>query len=198
MHLRLGDAYGLTAQSAGLFSQMGWAKKCQAEYEKAVELDPKNIDARWSLMEYDRQAPGFVGGGTDKALAQAQEIKKLDEHRGRLAVALVYAADKKYDLAFAEFAEVLKATPDDYQANYQTGRLASISGQQLEQGLALLRKCLSLTPPDGQPPHAAVQWRIGNILEKQGDKAGARAAYEASLKADPNFHQAADALKKLN
>ncbi len=197
-HLRLGDAYGLTAQKAGFFSQLSWAKKCQAEYEKAIELDPKNIDARWSLMEYCRQAPSIVGGGNDKALVQAQEIKKLDDTRGRLAVALVLASDKKYDLAFAEFEEVLKTKPDDYQALFQTGRLAAISGERLDHGLAVLRQCLALTPPEGQPGHAAAHWRIGNILEKQGDKPGARAAYEAALKVDPKFPQAIDSLKKLN
>jgi tetratricopeptide (TPR) repeat protein len=198
MHHRLGDAYGLSAQKAGLFSKMGLAGKCRAEYEKAVELDPRNIDARASLMSYYQQAPGIAGGGLDKALVQAQEIKKLDAARGRFAVATVYAADKKFDQAFVEFEEVLKSNPDDYPALFQTGRLAAISGQRLDRGLAVLRQCLTMTPPAGQPPLAAAHWRIGNILEKQGDKAGARAAYEASLKADPKFPQAIESLKKLN
>lgn len=198
MHLRLGDAYGITAQKAGFFSQIGWAKKCQAEYEKAVELDPKNIEARNSLMQYCVQAPSFVGGGLDKALEQAQEIKKLDVDRGRIAVASIYTADNKYPEAFAELDEALKAKPDDYGALYQTGRLVVLSGQQLDRGLAVLRQCLTLPVPEGQPPAAAVNWRIGNILEKKNDKAGARAAYEAALKADPKFAQAIEALKKLN
>jgi len=138
-----------------------------------------------------------VGGGNDKALAQAQEIKRLDATRGRIAVASVYAADKKYDQAFAEFEEALQANPADYGALFQTGRLAAISGERLERGLETLRQCLALTPPEGQPPHAAAHWRIGCILEKKGDKPGARTAYEASLKLDPNFPQAIESLKKL-
>ena len=196
-HVRLGDAYGLSAQKAGMLSKMGLAKKCRLSYEKAVELDPKNIDARFSLLGYYQNAPGIAGGGMDKALAQAQEIKKLDAARGRFALAGVYAADKKYDLAFAEYEEVLKANPNDYASLYQSGRLAATSGERLDHGLAMLRRCLTLPPPENQPPHAAAQWRIGVILEKQGDKAGARAAYEASLKLDPKFPQALEALKKL-
>jgi tetratricopeptide (TPR) repeat protein len=197
MQLRLGDAYGLSAQKAGLFSKMSWAGRCRVAYEKAVELDPKNIDARWSLMEFCRQAPSMVGGGNDKALVQAQEIKKLDASRGRIAVAMVYGSDKKYDLAFAEFDEALKENPSDYSALFQTGRLAAISGERLERGLAVLQQCLALTPPEGQPGHAPTQWRIGCILEKKGDKPGARAAYEAALKIDPKFPQAIDSLNKL-
>lgn len=196
-HQFLGDAYGLSAQKAGLFSKMGLAGKCRTAYEKAVELDPKNLDARFSLLSYYQQAPGIAGGGIDKALAQAQEIKKLDESRGRVALAGVYAADKKYAEAFTLFEEVIKATPDDYGALYQTGRLAAISGDRLDRGLECLNRCLTLTPPANQPVHAAAHWRIGNILEKKGDKTGARAAYEAALKLDPKFKEAGASLKKL-
>lgn len=196
-HLRLGDAYGRSAQKAGLFSKMGLAGKCRTAYEKAVELDPKSLDARLSLMSYYQQAPGIAGGGIDKALTQAQEIKKLDAARGRFAFATLYVSDKKYDQAFAEFEEVLKEKPDDYAALFQTGRLAAISGQRLDHGLTVLRQCLTMTPPENQPGHAAAHWRIGFILEKKGDKAGARAAYEASLKLDPKFSQAIESLKKL-
>ena len=38
MHHRLGDAYGLSAQKAGLFSKMSVAGKCRTAYEKAVAL----------------------------------------------------------------------------------------------------------------------------------------------------------------
>lgn len=196
-HHRLGDAYGRAAQKASLFSQMGLAKKCKAEYEKAVELDPQNLDARQSLLGFYQQAPGFAGGSMDKAHEQAEAIKQLDANRGRMAVAGLYLVEKKYDLAFAEFDGALKQNPDDYGALYQSGRLAAISGLRLDDGLAVLHRCLTMTTPEGQPPHAAVHWRIGNILEKKGDKAGARAAYEAALQVDPKFAQAADSLRRL-
>jgi len=197
MRLRLGDAYGITAQKAGLFSKPGWAGKCRDEYQKAVELDGKSVEARESLMTYYLQAPGFLGGGNDKALEQAKSIKELDAFAGHLALARIYSADKKFDLALAEFEEILRAEPDNYAALFQLGRLAAISGEQLDRGLLALRKCLTKEVPPNQPPLTAVHWRIGNILERQGDKAAARAAYEAALKIDPKFSQAADSLKKL-
>jgi tetratricopeptide (TPR) repeat protein len=197
-HHRLGDAYGRSAQKAGLFSKMSLAGKCRAEYEKAVELDPKSLDARFSLLGFYQQAPAIAGGGLDKAHAQAEEIKKLDANRGRMAVAGLYVVEKKYDQAYAEFEGALKQNPDDYAALFQYGRLSAICGERLDQGLAMLRQCLAQTPPEGQPPLAAAHWRIGNILEKKGDKAGARAAYESALKVDPKFAYASDALKKLD
>lgn len=200
----LGDAYGRAAVKAGVLSKFGLAKKCLAAYQRSAELDPKNVATHQSLYEYYRQAPGFVGGGDDKAAASlatieklAREIKATEPDRARPILAQVYTAQKKYDLAFGEFEEVLKTTPDHYNAHFQIGRLAAITEQQLDRGLAALKRCLELTPPPNTPSHAAAHWRIGNILEKKKDVAGARAAYEAALKLDPKFTNAIEALKKL-
>jgi tetratricopeptide (TPR) repeat protein len=173
------------------------AGKCKREYLKAVELDGKNVEARQSLLNFYLQAPGFAGGSIEKAAAQAEETKKFDPPRGRQMFASVYLAEEKYDLAFAEFDEVLKDKPDDYTSLYQVGRLAAMTGRFLDRGLTSLRRCLAMPAPEGEPGHAAAHWRIGNILEKQGDKPGARAAYEAALKVDPQFPQAIEALRKL-
>ena len=194
----LGDGYGITAQKAGIFSKFGWAKKCKAAYDKSVELDPTNINSRWSVMEYCRQAPGFVGGGMDGAYAQAAEIKKLDPARGRLAYAGLYTSDKKFAEAFAVYDEVLKDAPDNYSALYQVGKLADTTGQELDRGLAALQKCLTLSPAADSRGYAPAHWRIGNILARKGDKTGARAAYDAALKLNPKFSEAIESLKKLN
>jgi len=195
--LRLGDAYGRTAQKAGVFSKMSWAGKCRDAYQRAVELDPKNVDARFAIMGFYQQAPGLVGGGMDKAYNEAAEIQKLDAARGREAYERLYLADKKHAEAFALWEPMLQETPDNYLANFRIGRLAALSGEQLDRGLALLRKCLDLKPAASAPGHEAVHFRIGGILEKKGDKAGAKAAYETALKLAPQFAQAAEALKKL-
>jgi len=193
----LGDVYGMTAQKAGIFAKMGWAKKCKAAYDKAVELDPKDINARWSVMEFCRQAPGFLGGGIDGAYAQAAAIKQLDVARGRRAYAALYVADKKYAEAFAVYDEILKDAPDDYAMLYQVGKLADTTGQELDRGLAALKKCLTISPPGDPRGYVPAHWRIGNILAKKGDKVAARAAYEAALSGDPAFTLATEALAKL-
>ncbi|HVU16222.1 MAG TPA: tetratricopeptide repeat protein [Candidatus Didemnitutus sp.] len=193
----LGDAYGLSAQQASFFSKTGWAVKCKAAYLKAVELDPKSVTNRRSLLEFYRQAPGFAGGGMDLAYAEAAEIRKLDPTAGEIEFGNLYASEKKFPEATAAFESALKSTPDSYAALYQIGRLAAIGQADAGRGLVCLRRCLELPVPKGQPDFSPVQWRLGNILERQGDKAGARAAYEAAVKADPHFAPAAESLKKL-
>jgi tetratricopeptide (TPR) repeat protein len=50
------------------------AKKVRTSFERAVQLDPKNWEARVDLAEFYLQAPSMVGGGQDKARAQAQAL----------------------------------------------------------------------------------------------------------------------------
>ncbi|MGD1031210.1 MAG: tetratricopeptide repeat protein [Opitutaceae bacterium] len=78
IHLALGDAYGRSAEKAGLFSKFTLARKCLAEYERAVSLEPDNAEIHERLFEYYSRAPFFLGGGSEKAAAEAAIIKRLD------------------------------------------------------------------------------------------------------------------------
>jgi tetratricopeptide (TPR) repeat protein len=196
-HRQLGEAYGQAAQKAGMLSKVGLGKKALAAFEKAVELEPNNLNARASLATVYSQAPSMMGGGMDKAYAQAAALKQLDDARGRLAYASLYTTDKKYTEAFAELEEVLKNLPENYAAHFQIGRVAALSGERIERGMEALKKCLSMTPAANAPGHDAAHWRLGMLHEKKGDKAAARAAYQSALKVTPNYPQAVEALKKL-
>jgi tetratricopeptide (TPR) repeat protein len=193
----LGDAYGSAARHAGLFSQLGYAKKCFAALEKAVALDPGNLEARNGLITFHLEAPGIAGGSMEKAYAQAAEIRQRNPTLGATVLARLYVKDQKYDEAFALYEDVLKTTPDHYLALYSIGRTAAQTGQRLNRGEQALRRCLGLKPAANEPGPAAVNWRLGNIAEKRGNPPAARAAYETALKLDPNFKPAADSLAKL-
>ena len=193
----LGDAYGTAAGKAGLLSQIGLAKKCQAALEHSIALNPDNLPARNGLVTYYRQAPTFVGGGMSKAYEQAAEIKKRDPVMGAAVYGQLYLSEKKYEDAFAVFENVLQTAPDNYISLYSIGRTAAQTGLRLDRGEACLRRCLELTPGKNEPGPAAVQWRLGNIAEKRGALEAARLDYETALKVDPNFKQAAESLAKL-
>ena len=193
----LGDAYGLSAQKAGLFSKLGFARKCQAAYEHAVALDPEDIEARYALFTYCRQAPSIAGGGLDKARTQAIEIQKRDHLRGALALVEVSVADHKFAEAFAALDEIRRLHPDSSIANYQFGRAAAMCGQRLDQGASALRQYIATTPDEDQPPLWAAHWRLGQILEKMGDVPGARAEYAAALKLNPTQPQLVEAARRV-
>jgi tetratricopeptide (TPR) repeat protein len=89
-HMWLGRIYGEKASEAVFFKAASLAGKVRDEFETAVRLDPNNVDARSDLGEFYLEAPGIVGGGRDKAEAQAKILSTLDPAKahylnGRLA-----------------------------------------------------------------------------------------------------------------
>ena len=114
-HEYLGNALGTKALNAGLLSAMGSVGKIRNAFKKAVELDPKNIDARFSLLQFYQQAPGIVGGGKGNARALVAQTLPINADASKLMQA-------SEDLVEREFAKVeiavqmpLPADPYDLQ-----------------------------------------------------------------------------------
>jgi tetratricopeptide (TPR) repeat protein len=99
-HLWLGRAYGEKADRTGFLKAAGMAKKVHSSFERAVELDPNNWEARTDLAEFCLEAPGIVGGGKDKARAQAEAIRPLNPAMAHWVLGRL--AEKNKDTALAE------------------------------------------------------------------------------------------------
>src|SRR5437588_2669955 len=89
-HLWLGRTYGEKADRAGFLKAAGLAGKVRTEFERAVQLSPNSWEARTDLAEFYLEAPGIVGGGKDKALAQVELLAPLNPSmahwvKGRIA-----------------------------------------------------------------------------------------------------------------
>lgn len=143
-HLWLGNAYGVEAQDANVIKQGYLAPKIKNAYERAVELDPKNIDAQWGLVQYYTQAPGFMGGSWEKAGQSARSIYKIDAVQGHRAMALVYLGQDKFDLAENEH---VKAAEKDPSSNYDLGMFYQ-NRKQYEKAFQTFEKALTLNPDD--------------------------------------------------
>ena len=194
-----GTACLLRASDLGYsLKSIRYARQGRDALLKAVELAPDVIAYREGLAAFYRRAPGLVGGGIDKAYAQAAEIAKRDPARGVIIKASIQAEEKKYDEARAACEEALRTQPDSYLALYTLGRIASDSGRELARGEQALRRCLELTPAIQEPDFAGVHYRLGLIAQKSGKLDTARTEYETALKLEPTFDLAADALSKLD
>jgi Flp pilus assembly protein TadD len=99
-HLWLGRVYGEKADRVNFVTAAGLAGKVRGEFERAVQLNPKDVDAQLDLAEFYIDAPGIVGGGEDKARQQAQSIASLNPAREHWIYARI--AEKKKDYATAE------------------------------------------------------------------------------------------------
>jgi tetratricopeptide (TPR) repeat protein len=74
-HQLLAKSYGREAENANWFRAMSLAKKTLTHLKVAEKLDSYNVDILDDLMDYYREAPGFLGGDTKKA----NEIEGLIE-----------------------------------------------------------------------------------------------------------------------
>jgi tetratricopeptide (TPR) repeat protein len=96
----LGRAYGMKARHAGPIAGFTLARKVQACFARAVELNPANLAALNDLGEYYVAAPGIVGGGDDKA--QALAARMMPHFPAAAHRLLARMADSSNDLATAE------------------------------------------------------------------------------------------------
>jgi len=130
-------------------------------------------------------------------IVQEALAKHPAEPRLRLSLGQFYQSQERWDAAFEVFDAMLATDADNWDALYQVGRTAALSGKGLDRGAAALKRYLGHTPDTDSPPIANAHYRLGMIFEKQGNKAGARAEYQAAIKLDPKLDDAREALKKL-
>ena len=99
-HLWFGRALGEKASRASFMSAYSLAKHTRQEFETAARLDPHDADALGDLGEFYKEAPGAVGGGTDKALEVARQLDSVDPSRAHNLRGEI--AEKEKDFAAAE------------------------------------------------------------------------------------------------
>ncbi len=117
----LGRAYGRRAETSFAVNAMGWASKSRASLEKAVQLDPSNYEAIDDLFEFYLEAPGFLGGGLDKAEKLAEVISRRDPAEGAYDRARIAEARKQYSSAEQHLQHAAALAP------HQVGRLLDLA-----------------------------------------------------------------------
>src|SRR5215467_3415321 len=127
-YLWLGRAYGRRAETSSPLTAPGHASKARQNFEKSVELDGKNLEACSDLFEYYLEAPGFLGGGMDKAAKMADHIASLNETEGYWARAKIAEKRKEYSGAEQQFRRAIELAPK------QAGRLVDLAKFLAKQG----------------------------------------------------------------
>jgi tetratricopeptide (TPR) repeat protein len=99
-HLWLGRVYGEKAERANVLAAGVLAAKTRGEFERAVQLNPNDVEARLDLAEFYVLAPRILGGGEQKAREQAQSMATVNPGREHWVYARI--AEQKKDAATAE------------------------------------------------------------------------------------------------
>jgi tetratricopeptide (TPR) repeat protein len=119
--LWLGRALGRRAETSNPLFAPALAVKARQWMEKAVQLDGKNVDALSDLFEYYLEAPGFLGGGYDKAQMIADRIGKLDIAESYFVHARLAEKRNEYGQAEADLRNAMEGAPQ------QVGRVLDLA-----------------------------------------------------------------------
>jgi tetratricopeptide (TPR) repeat protein len=143
--LWLGRGWGRRAETSNPLFAAGYASRARQWFEKAVELDGKNQDALSDLFDYYLEAPGFMGGGFDKAQVIAGRIAAADPAEGFFARARLAEQRREYATAEQQLRRAMDAAPS------QVGRIVDLAKFLAHQGRtqesdALFAKASTIAP----------------------------------------------------
>lgn len=213
-----GAAAGSLAANVSMFKAGKYAKIVRKAFGRAIELDPKHIEAHIGLIQFHLQAPRIVGGKKKEAERLARNVVELEPLRGTLILANVFQQTKRQDEAQSLLNDFSRANPDEPRiwlqlgfiaqndedwsrahetfskgatagdernehtearlgALYQIGRTAVFANSNQDAGIKAFEEYLAADLPDGLPGKDWANYRMGVLLESQGDTEAANTAY---------------------
>jgi len=162
----------------------GSREKADAQVARIAKLD-----AGWGYAARSRVARVDKDEVAYEREAKSAIAASPGEARHRAGYALMLAKKQRWEDAFCVVDEGLAVAPDDTRLNYQIGRLAALSGKQLERGLMALQRARNTSNKPDDYSEGAMLWRRGQILEKLGRGKEALPDYRRALQLEPNLKE---------
>ena len=108
-YYKYGGVLGMKAKESNKFAALGMIGEVKSSFEKAIELNPKHIEARWALVMIYIQLPGIVGGSETKAIKYSNELLKLSPVDGYLSKGQIDEHFKRYSAAEQQYKKAIAA-----------------------------------------------------------------------------------------
>ncbi len=161
-HLWLGRVYGEKADRVNFLAAANLAGKVRGEFERAVQLNPKDVEARLDLAEFYIDAPGIVGGGEQNAREQARFVRTLDSGREHWIYARIAEKKKDFTAAEREYRQYIELSQGDAEAwlNLALFFRHQKRFDDMEQAIVKLSQA-----PNPEPD---VLWEASAMLERAG------------------------------
>jgi len=193
----LGRAYGRRAETGNPFTAPGYATKARQSFEKSVHLDPSNKDATGDLLDFYLDAPGFLGGGLQKAEALAELIGKSDPAEEHYARAVIDERRKDYQGAEQQLRRALDLAPRQASRFVALAKYLGEHGK-IEESDALFEQAARMSPDD---PRVMFD-RARTYVDQRRNLGEARELLEKYLRSsltpdDPPRRDAEALLKKI-
>jgi len=157
----LGRTWGKRAETSNILAAPGYASKARQAFEKSVELNPKNNDALSDLFDYYLEAPGFLGGGYDKAVAVANKLAVIDPAEAYFQRAKLAYKKKEYQSAEAHMRQAIAVAP------HEVGHLIALARLLANQGKERESDAVFLEAQKANPNAPQVWFAHADVLIKQ-------------------------------
>lgn len=197
--LTYGNIMFRLAQEGNKFKSLGRMKKGKKIFERVIEIDPDNIAARFSLLQFYFYAPGIFGGDKEKAEQLKNEMIEIDPKSITTMNAKIQLLTyhKKYSKALETLQHSIplcKTINDSSQvgAGYNTLGYAYLKIEDYDKAIITFKKYILLCPKDANAYDS-----MGEAYYKSGDFESSIENYEKSLSLNPNFKNAQKMLKKV-
>lgn len=189
-HLLRGNALGARVNQVNVLRRLSMASNCRSAFEKAVQLEPRNQDARLQLFNYYFLVPSIAGGSLDKAKAFAEQTLALDASRGHYMQGRILQKQKNPGAAQAEYFLAL-AADSQFSKVYNALGYVELEMKQVDMALDHFRKQVELDPDNA---NSYDSFGDGWMAKDRPDEA--IDAYRKALSLDPIFFSSMSSLGK--
>lgn len=176
VHHEYARALAMKMLEGGVLAAMGNLGEYKDEMQKAVDLDPGNVDALSEQIGFYLFAPGIVGGSTEKALELARQLEAHDRRMGKWLQAEAHWRNDDKERAKTVCRNALAEFPGDPD---------------------LCVSLASFLEEEGDPEAADQQYTVALASEKRTDGYW-RALYESAKLRIENEFELDVAIERLN
>lgn len=176
--LWLGRGWGRRAETSNPLLAPGYATKARQWLEKSVQLNNRNQEALSDLFDYYLEAPGFLGGGFDKAQRLAVQIANVDPAEGYFARARLAEHQREYETAESQLRHAIELAP------LQVGRILDLAKFLAKQG-RLQESDVLFNKAEQMAPNAPKVWyaRADTLIKQKRNLPEARQLLQKYLEA---------------
>ena len=191
--LWLGRAWGRRAETGGWMMAAAHASKARQHFERAVAIDPNNREAKNDLFDFYLNAPGFLGGGLDKAEAHARSIANERPAESEFELGQVAEKRKEYATAESHLRRAIEFAPAEAGRVVDLARYLAKRGR-LKESDTLFERARKLAPNQPRVLFAEASVDVENHRDTEHARTLLETYLHASLTPDDPPRQEAEKL----
>lgn len=197
-HLWLGRAWGRRAETSLFVVAPKYATEARRNFEKAVQLNPASMEAVNDLLSFYLEAPGFLGGGLDRATTLTATIRVNDPVEYQYALAQISIHRKDYTAAESQLRKAVELAPRRINRLVDLAKFLAGRGR-LRESDALFDQAASIDPNDKR----LLYGRAETYIKGKRNLSAAKKSLEAYLQTqltpdDPSREEAKKLIQRAN